>query len=96
LHSCHFFPFTAAEKVVFRPEVTLYLFHPFIFEVTSAVENPYQRLARATSGYRTSACNCWVTLRVTQKVHRDKTLIAVEFTVAVRVLSRAFLTFYVV
>ena len=30
-----------------------------------AVENPYQRLALGTSAYRTSAFNCWVTLRVT-------------------------------
>jgi hypothetical protein len=27
-----------------------------------------QRMSRGTSGYRTSACNCWVSLRVTQKV----------------------------
>jgi hypothetical protein len=28
----------------------------------------YQRIPRATSAYRASACICWVALRVTQKV----------------------------
>src|SRR6267143_5488915 len=35
----------------------------------------------------------WVTFWVTQKSHRAKTLIAERFTVGVRVLSRAFLSY---
>jgi len=40
---------------------------PFL-PVTSAVEHPYRRLAPGTVEYRTSVCDCWVTLWVTQEV----------------------------
>jgi hypothetical protein len=54
----------------------------------------YQRIPRGTSGYRTSAYDGWVTLWVTQKSHRAKSLIAEGFTVEVRVLSRAFCGYF--
>ena len=44
------------------------LYVPIVAILKAAVENPYQRLARGTSGYRTNASNCWVSLWVTQKV----------------------------
>ena len=42
------------------------LYVPSAAILKAVVERPYQRLARV--GYRTSACTCWVTMRVTQKI----------------------------
>ncbi len=44
------------------------LYVPFAVILKADVENPYQRLTPGTSRYRASACNCWVSLWVTEKV----------------------------
>lgn len=44
------------------------------------IVSTYRQITRGTSGYRTSACNCWVT----QNVHRVRAFIAEGFDVGVR------------